>query len=303
MPSPVRIAVARRSEWPDVAAWAFAHLREPVATLRADRLIQLILNGEIPPAGILIAQAGEIPVGGMVVQYLPGGTAVVLPPGGESEAVREALTHAAVTHFSAAGIAVAQAFLDPDDEDRADVLTRHGFHPVTSVLHLYLEPFADFPPVAHPEIALVRYTDTDPRVFAETLLATYQDSLDVPEANAGRSAADAIAGYHFGQPDPPDWWLATDRAGVPRGVLLLSDFEEHDMREVAYLGVVPEARGRGVGGRLLAVAIHRAASAGRSLNLSVDERNHPARRLYARYGFHTRQRQRVLLWVRAASAR
>jgi len=302
MLGPVRVTVATPAEWPDVAAWAFAHLREPLATRRADWLVQLILNGEVTPAGVLLAREGETPVGGIVAQHLPGGSAVVLPPGGLSEAVREALTVAAVARFPDAGITVAQAFLDPGEEARADVLTRHGFHPVTSILHLSLDSPPALPPLDDPEIAMVRYADADPHTFAETLMATYRDSQDVPEANAERTAEEAVAGYRFRQPDPPDWWLATDRAGAPLGVLLLSDIAEHALTEVAYLGVVPEARGRGVGGRLLALAVSRAASAGRSLNLSVDERNHPARRLYARYGFRTRHSQRVLLWVRAVSA-
>lgn len=298
---PVRVAVATPAEWPEVAAWVFVHLRDPHAAVRADRLIQLILTGQVPSAGVLVARAGESVVGGMVVQHLPGGSAVVLPPGGESEAVRDALTRAAVARFPAAGVSVAQAFLDPGDEPRADVLTRHGFRAVTSILHLSSDSPADVPPVAHPDVALMRYADADPRLFADTLMATYRDSLDVPEANAGRTAAEAVAGYRFGQPDPPDWWLATDRAGVPLGVLLLSDFADRAVLEVAYLGVVPEARGRGVGGRLLEWAIRR-ASGGRELNLSVDERNRAAQRLYARYGLRARHTQRVLLWVRAVSA-
>ena len=299
MPAPLRIAVARPADWPAVARWVVAHVREPFAGLRADRLVNLLVDGEIPPPGVLVATRDGTAVGGITVQYLPGGTAVVLLPGGESEAVRDALVAAAVARFPAAGVAVAQAFIDPDEIDRAAVLTRHGFRAVTTVTHLSLDAPAAPPPRPAPDVRLVPYADADPATFADTLLATYGESLDVPEANAGRSAAEVVAGYRFGQPDPPAWWLATGPAGRPLGVILLS--VDGGATEVTYLGVVPAARGAGVGGSLLRAAIRRGASARGPLTLSVDERNGPALRLYSRHGFRTRQRQHVFLWTGPAS--
>jgi len=300
MPAPLRIAVARPADWPAVARWTVAHVREPFAGLRADRLVNLLVDGEIPPQGVLVATRGGIAVGGIAVQYLPGGTAVVLLPGGESEAVRDALVAAAVARFPAAGVAAAQVFIDPDEIDRAAVLTRHGFRAVTTVTHLSLDAPAAPPARPAPDVRLVPYADADPATFADTLLATYGESLDVPEANAGRSAAAVVAGYRFGQPDPPDWWLATDPAGRPLGVILLS-VDVSSATEVTYLGVVPGARRAGVGGTLLRAAIGRGASARGSPTLSVDERNGPALRLYSRHGFRTRQRQHVFLWSGAVS--
>ena len=302
MPAPLRIAVARPADWPAVARWTFAHIRRPVAGRRADRLVNLLVDREIPPQGVLVATRDGTAAGGLAVQYLPGGTAVVLLPGGESEAVRDALAAAAVAGFPAAGVAVAQAFVDPDERDRAAVLTRHGFRAVTAVAHLSLDAPAAPPARPVPAVRLVPYADADAATFADTLLATFGESLDVPEANAGRSAAEVVAGYRFGQPDPPDWWLATDPAGRPLGVILLS-VDGAAATEVTYLGVVPGARGAGVGGSLLRAAIGRGASARGSPTLSVDERNGPALRLYSRHGFRTRQRQHVFLWSEALSGR
>jgi mycothiol synthase len=298
MPAPLRISVARPADWPAVARWTFAHTREPFAGLRADRLVALLVDGEITPGGVLVATRHENAVGGMVVQHLPGGTAVVLLPGGETESVRDALVAATVDRFPAAGIAVAQAFVDPGEDDRAAVLTRHRFRAVTTVISMSLDPAAaplGPPAQADPSVRLLPYAEVGRATFADTLLATYRDSLDVPEANAGRTADEVLAGYLVGQPDPPDWWLAAGPTGDPLGVVLLSAADGEAV-DVTYLGVVPAARQRGIGRRLLRSGIDFSASAGRPLNLSVDERNRPARRLYEMHGFQSLRWQRVFLW-------
>lgn len=307
---PFVIRPARPADWPAVAGWTFRHLREPFAGRRADRLVGLLADGEISPAGLLVAAragaaAGAVVgavVGAITVQYLTGGTAVVLLPGGETDEVRDALAAAAVGRFAAAGITQGQAFAEPAEEDRAAVLLRHGFRHTTAVVQLSLDLPAKPAGTLAPDVRFVPYSDVDPDLFADTLLATYRDSLDVPEANVSRPAAEIVAGYRGDRPDrpdPPDWWLTTDADGTPVGVLLLS--AEGDGTELAYLGVVPEARGRGVGRALLTQAVRFAAAArSLSLGLTADERNIPALRLYESSGFRVLRRQLVYLW-RAAS--
>jgi ribosomal protein S18 acetylase RimI-like enzyme len=72
---------------------------------------------------------------------------------------------------------------------------------------------------------------------------------------------------------------------------------------VAYLGVVPEARGRGLGMELIARALREAWAAGvRSVTLSVDARNRPAWKLYQAAGFEPHDRREVYLaiWRKAS---
>lgn len=293
MSAPLRIAVARPADWPAVARWTFRRS----AAVRADRLVGLLASGEVDTGGVLVATRDGRPVGGLATQLLPGGTAVLLLPGGEAEEVRDALVAAAVAGFPRDGVAVAQAFIDPDELPRAAVLTRHGFRRVTTVSQMSLDPVAvPLLPAAAPPVHLVPYAVADAATFATTLLATYEDSLDVPEANVGRSAAEIVAGYRHGQPDPPEWWLAHDASGTPVGVLMLAATGTA-VTDVSYLGVVPTARRRGIGRALLAFATEHALSARHSLELSVDDRNRPALQLYAAHGFRIRTSQHVFLWT------
>jgi len=79
-------------------------------------------------------------------------------------------------------------------------------------------------------------------------------------------------------------------------VLLLCEMPEWAAWDVAYVGVVPEARGRGYGREIMhqALAVARADGVAR-LTLSVDVRNDPAWRLYTDLGFRPHDRREVFL--------
>jgi ribosomal protein S18 acetylase RimI-like enzyme len=82
------------------------------------------------------------------------------------------------------------------------------------------------------------------------------------------------------------------RAREAVGVVLASEVEGRG--DLGYLGVVPEARGRGVGRALLGQAIRDTARMGLvALTLAVDTQNGPAWRLYAGAGFKEVRRRLV----------
>jgi ribosomal protein S18 acetylase RimI-like enzyme len=75
--------------------------------------------------------------------------------------------------------------------------------------------------------------------------------------------------------------------------------------DLAYVGVVPEARRRGFGRELVRKALIEAHQGdARQLTLSVDVRNHPAWDLYASLGFEPYEQREVYLaiWNRPPSA-
>lgn len=261
---------------------------------RAERFADLIATGEIDAAGLLLARRKGKAVGAVVVQLLPGGSAVVLPPAPERGVASDALAAAAVEYLRANSAVIAHTFLDPADVSQADPLVRHGFRFAAVITHM-LRDLEHLPP---PPTGLTFSSfETDQDSFGDALVATYTGSLDVPEANTDRRPEQILAGYRPGQPDPPHWWLARTPDGEPVGVVILISPRQAPAWELGYLGVVPAARGHGHGERLLRFAMREVLRlGGKHMTLSVDTRNEPALAVYRRHGFRSFQEQRVFLW-------
>src|SRR5262249_18196923 len=110
-------------------------------------------------------------------------------------------------------------------------------------------------------------------------------SQDCPALNGMREMDDVIAGHMAtGDFDPNLWWVLCQE-NQPMAVLLLSRVPQGSTMELVYLGILPEARGKGFGDFLMQRALATAFSDNReNLSLAVDSRNRPALRLYYRHG-------------------
>ena len=105
------------------------------------------------------------------------------------------------------------------------------------------------------------YRAEHPEEFHATLERTYEGTLDCPEVNGVRSIDEVIRGHRVqGKYDPSRWWLAR-HDGEPAGVLLLIEQGEGEY-DVAYMGLVPSCRRRGLGGEILLHALAEAKAAG-----------------------------------------
>src|SRR5262249_11473157 len=120
------------------------------------------------------------------------------------------------------------------------------------------------------------YAVCDRPVFHRTLLSTYEQTHDCPEVNGVRTIEEVIEGHRSqGVHDPARWWLARHR-GEPVGVLLMSEMPEWGSWDIAYLGVVASARGRGFGRELTLKGLYEARVAEQAqVTLAVDDRNRP----------------------------
>lgn len=116
------------------------------------------------------------------------------------------------------------------------------------------------------------------------------DLLDVPRVadyveDWGRPGDVGFVAEEDGEPVGACWYRRFTREHPAYG------FIAEDVPGLG-LGVVPEARGHGIGGALLAAAVAAAREEGHpALGLSVSERNAGARRLYARAGFSVVRRE------------
>ncbi|HHN79001.1 MAG TPA: GNAT family N-acetyltransferase, partial [Phycisphaerales bacterium] len=126
----------------------------------------------------------------------------------------------------------------------------------------------------------------DAPALRAALSRTYIDTLDCPGLCDLRDLDDVIESHRSaGQFDPSLWWIV-EYEGRPEGCVLLSPSPEQDSLELVYMGLGPDLRGRGLGAKILRAAIARAQRCRlRDISCAVDDRNEPARALYARLGF------------------
>jgi ribosomal protein S18 acetylase RimI-like enzyme len=235
---------------------------------------------------------GEL-CGAMLVQALPGALGVAVPPRGASPAIADALMLVGLDWLQGRGVKVCQVFTEAESDGRT-TLQRAGFQHVTQVLSLHRELSAEPASVAAGELHLVRYQPDLAERCAELLLATHEDTQDCPELTGCRTPADVVAA--FGSPQGGlSWQFLADTTGELVGLTLV-DPSDDPVLQLIYLGVHPRVRRQGVGGQLLRHVLADAVRNGfAAVELTVDIRNEPARRLYQRHGFRELHRREVWL--------
>ncbi|HMB05564.1 MAG TPA: GNAT family N-acetyltransferase, partial [Isosphaeraceae bacterium] len=210
-----------------------------------------------------------------------------------------ALVRAALADLRARGFRIAQALLDESAPRQAAVdLAGGGMLHVTDLVYLE-RPTAD-PLEVRPELPTLAWRPYGAEAEAEfraILQATYSDSRDMPELEGIRSLDDIMASHRAGGRFDPSRWRLGRVPGEPEAgaVVLLSALPDRAAWEVAYLGLTPAARGRGLGRAALAHALELARPLTPRLELAVDLRNEPATRLYRAAGFSPFDRRAVHL--------
>ena len=244
-----------------------------------------------------------------LVEALPGAMGVAWAPRGDSRDAIDAVTVAACAWLRERRVKVCQAFAAASERDEMAPLERCGFRHATQLVFLRREvdrerDQAVWQPLQSP-LTLCSYKPGSAQPFAQTLVMTHEASLDCPELNEPRTTAELLDGFRQPEPTPARWYrvLATDVPHVSAavGVLMFDDGPEPTDREISYVGIVPGARRRGYADQLIRFAIWVTYAQGdRALTVSVDARNEPAMKLYARHGFVEYDRREV--WLASWSA-
>jgi ribosomal protein S18 acetylase RimI-like enzyme len=279
----------------------FQYLPEDDGAGRVANALRLLREGELDPEGVLVARrAGQL-CGALVCLPVPGASALVWPPqalpGPLQTDIEDQLVLTATTWLRQRGARVGQCLLAPHETDLAAPLLRQGFTHITALS--YLRHDLDLPDsylLAEDRLEYQVYQPANTDLFHQTLLRTYEGTLDCPEVNGVRSVEQIIEGHRAqGRHDPARWWLAC-ADGQPVGVLLLTWMQDWQAWDVAYVGVVPEQRRRGWGRELMHKALCSAhATSAVQVTLSVDARNQPAWDLYVGLGFEPYDRREVYL--------
>ncbi len=218
---------------------------------------------------------------------------------GEDAATAALLLRRLLAALDGRAVQLVQALLVADYGDDFELLGAFGFEHYADLLYMASQTraFPETPPVA--PIEFEPYSDQKQDRLASVIQRTYVDTQDCPRLSGVRPMTDVIAGYRgTGTFDPGRWFLVR-HGQTDVGCLLLAEHAPLKQWEVAYVGLVPEARGRGWG---LATIRHaqflaRRARVGRLL-LAVDAGNAPAIATYAASGFSAWDRRTVMLRIR-----
>lgn len=252
---------------------------------------EYLLEADVRWRAWTCATPSDRPVAALLALLLPGATAMLLTPNpgqlGIDEAAQIELTRAALADLRRQPLHYAQALVEPPASGKARALEAAGFTRLTDLLYFgrrSVYPWVD--PASRDGLSWMSYTPERHAEFTRTVLATYSGSLDCPELLALRPIEDVLASHRAaGAFDPRRWELAV-LDGRAVGCLLLARIAHARLVEIAYVGVVPVARGAGVGSLLMRRAIEHCRAAGEArLVVVVDERNLPARKLYERFAF------------------
>jgi len=260
-------------------------------------------RGTIDLSGLWIARRRDRIVGAMLTQPLAGRAAAIwapeVDPSWRRAATAVALVRAALADLTARGFRIAQALLDESSPQHGGAdLASGGMPRITDLV--YLERSTAEPLAVGCGVPSLEWRGYGPETEAEfhaALQATYVGSLDMPELESVRSLDDVLASHRAGGRFVADRWRLGKVPGEPdaSAVVLLSEVIDRDAWEVAYLGLTPAARGRGLGRAVLAHALDLARGHAARLELAVDARNHPANRLYHACGFTSFDRRAVHL--------
>ena len=260
-------------------------------------------RGAIDLSGLWIAQRGGKIVGTLLSQQLVGRAGAVWPPevleGWGRTSIARQLLFAALEQLRSIGCQIAQAVVEVSAPARVgNDLTRGGMPRITELHYLNRDtssPISFYPP--QDRLDWRTFGPDTENQFRRVLQATYHGSLDMPELEGIRSLDDVIAGHRAtGRFDPSLWLLGTiEKEPESAAVILLSEVTDRNAWEVAYLGLTPTARGRGLALASLEHAWALASTKVDRLELAVDFRNKPAVRLYEAAGFRTHDRRAVHL--------
>jgi ribosomal protein S18 acetylase RimI-like enzyme len=296
-----RIVAAKPADFVPALEVLFQHLPEAEAYARTAKALQLLRGNGPETPRLLLAEDDDDIFGVTLMQALVGSTGLLWPPQVVPEArnrndLEDALVQRALQWLRQNSARLAQAVLFEDELRYASALERNGFVHPTQLLYLRHELELAPELLCEPEtLTFQSFADCDRELFQKVLWGSYGQTRDFPEVSGRRSVDEVVLGLQAIGYNPARWWLAWS-SQTPVGVLILSAMPDVDGCEVSYVGVVPNARRRGIGRELVRKALFEAkAIGGHEVVLSVDARNEPALNLYERLGFEVFERREVYL--------
>jgi ribosomal protein S18 acetylase RimI-like enzyme len=299
-----------RSAPPEASAEAlellFRNLPEDVRGRQLAATLDQFRTEPTAAAGLLEARSSNTLIGAAWLQLQAGRVAsrwspqVAAATEREADAAVQKLLSAAIELARRANSRMIQALLQTDAGGAANLLSGAGFDHIADLLYL-VSPASAFPSVAPSDgLEFEPFANATAARFAAIVERTYLATRDCPRLNGVRPIQEVLEGYRAVGRFDSAHWLLVRHGGHDAGCLLLADHAEHRLWELVYMGIVPEARGKGLGVATTRQAQWLAGRAGAErLVLAVDAANEPAIRGYAAAGFVGWDRRSV--WLKLLS--
>jgi ribosomal protein S18 acetylase RimI-like enzyme len=249
-------------------------------------------SGALPLDDLLIARQDGKLCGVLPLVSHAGNIAYLWPPAvrpatPEAEAVVDGLLQKAGTRMDDRQMVFTQCLLPPDDSSPVpQQMIRNGFLR-SSRLQLLIRGLAhELPERPQARLQETGYSPSLRPRFAQVVERSYLQSLDCPALHGIRTADEAMQAHRAVTPWKHCHWRLYSLGSEDLAVLLTSDVPEQQETEVAYLGVVPEGRGRSYAREMLIGELYRAREAGAlRVHVAVDSQNIYAQRVYRDLGF------------------
>jgi len=219
---------------------------------------------------------------------LPGRTVMLLsgtPADPQQREAADVLLQQVVAEYARSDNALLQVLVDPEDTAQMAMYRTAGFTDLAELI--YLECPGRILEYTLPKDGwqLLTYAPQRHVLFAQAILASYEQTLDCPRLNGLRSIEDVILGHKAAGEFEPRNWMVLMQEHVPAGILILSRVPASDALELTYVGLARFARGRGIASELVKLAIGRTVELGCGrLTTAADSLNTPALTMYVRAG-------------------
>ncbi len=187
--------------------------------------------------------------------------------------------------LQAAGIAQVQALVDSKDVAAKLAMLHSSFRQVTTVRHLLFDLRIPFSQTNFSRLASnysLRPACEFTRERVDQLVdETFQATLDCPDLDGLRTSAEVVGGLLEAKPwdENLPWWVLC-QGSTPVGCSFVNPHPK-SIYELAYVGLVPSVRGRGLGRLLVEAAMADCSRhGGEYLATAVDIQNWPACHIY-----------------------
>jgi len=203
----------------------------------------------------------------------------------------------ACSQLNPVSIRLIQAMLDPAQLLESQAFQGAGFSKLAHLVYMHRRTENTTAKLTLNETIQTKTWTPDHRaLFAQAILASYEDTLDCPGLIGLRRIDDIIDGHKGSGRFIPELWLTLGNKTDPIAVMLLNMVPQRDAVELVYLGISPPWRGRGWGAKLVSHGLALGHRHGASkMILAVDETNKPAVNLYRRMGFNPNARKLAMI--------